>query len=176
MCIITAAAAAAGASIAAAVSAAAGTAVSAAISLSQSAAQKQAAAYQIEQQKKEAQKAEMEAAYERQEGVETARKQKLDSILKTGRERVKTAAGNIALSSSLAINLEEESSLNSELDALNTQNKAESRAQKLIDKRNSLYADAELTSYNSSINSRMSYAKLGLGFINNAPVSFGKAS
>ena len=117
--------------------------------------------YQIEQERKNAKNAELEAAYARQEGVEEARRQKLNSILNMGNERVKFAQGNVALSSETVLNLEDDLRLNTEIDALTTQQKSERKAQSLLDKRDSLYANAELKSFNSKLNSFENLVNLG---------------
>ena len=164
MCIATTAAAA----VATAIAVVAATATSTAVTLSQVSAQKKTAAYQIEKQKKEAKKAEMQAAYERQEGVEEARKQKLNAILSMADEKAQFAGSNIALSSSTVLNLENDAKINSELDALTTQQDAERRAQAYMDRRNSLYANTALTAFNTGLNSKNSYMQLGSGLLTSA--------
>jgi len=167
MCIFTTMAVSTGAAIAVAAAAALSGAVTAGVTLSNISAQKKAAAYQIEQKKKEAKNAEMEAAYERQEGVEEARRQKMKSILSMADEKTKLAGSNIALTSGLVLNLENDNKLNSTLEALSTQKNAERRAAQYMNRRNSLYENARLISYNSRRNASNSYLQLGRGWLNN---------
>ncbi len=173
MCVITATAASTAAMLAFAVVSAATAATTTAVSLSQASAQKKVAAYQIEQSKKEAQNAELQAAYERQVGVEDARKQKLNSILNMHKEKAKFAGNNISLSSGTVLNLEDDLKINSELDALTTQNNSEQKAQNYLNKRNSLYQNAALISFNNKLNSSKTYAQLGINTLNSLPHSFG---
>lgn len=167
MCIITSTVMSTTAMVVMAIASAAAAATSTAVGLSQASAQKKTAAFQMEEAKKQAQKAELEAAYERQEGVEDARRQKLSAILKMSDTKVKMAGNNIALSSSTVLNMENDAKINSELDALTTQNNAEKKAQSLIDKRNSLYQNAALISFNNRLNSSSAYAQLGTNYLNN---------
>lgn len=161
MCIITTTVASTAAMVAMALVTTAAAATSTAISLSQVSANKKLAAYQIEQNKKEAKKYEMQAAYERQEGVESARNQKLNAILSMADKKAKLAGNNVAMSSGLVLNLENDAKINSELDALTTQRDAERKAQNYLDKRDSLYQNAALISFNSKLNRRTAYAQLG---------------
>lgn len=165
MCIITTTVASTAAMVTMALLTTAAAATSTAISLSQASANKKLAKYQIEQNKKEAQKYEMQAAYERQEGVESARNQKLNSILSMADKKAKLASNNVAMSSGLVLNLENDAKINSELDALTTQREAERKAQNYLDKRSSLYQNAALISFNNKLNSRNTYAQLGMSML-----------
>ena len=66
--------------------------------------------------------AEQEAAYQRQEGIEEARRQKLNAILRMGDKKTAIAGRNIALSSQTALNTVEDEKINGELNALTTLN------------------------------------------------------
>ena len=157
MCIITSSIA----TIATAIAVVATTATSAAVALSEVSAQKKVAAFEVEQAKKKAKKAEMEAAYARQEGVESARKEKLNAILSMANDKAKMAGGNIAMSSGLVLNMENENKINSELEALTTKKNAERKAQNYLDKSDDIYANAALKSFNNKLNTTTSYMKLG---------------
>ena len=167
MCIATTTVAAVATAVAATVAAGASTA----ITLSQISAQKKAAEFQMEQSKKEAKKLEMEAAYERQEGIEDARRQKINSILNMTDSKAKLAGSNIAMSSGLVLNLEDDAKVNSELDALTTQKNSERKARNILDRRDGLYANAALTGFNSRLNTRNSYLQLGSSLFNSGTKS-----
>ena len=81
MCIITTAALSTATSVTMALASAATAAATTAVTLPQASAQRKTTEFQAEQMRKQAQQAEMEAAYERQEGIEEARRQKIASIL-----------------------------------------------------------------------------------------------
>ena len=162
MCVITSTIATAAIAIATAAAAATSTAVT----LSQVSAQKKSAAYQLEQNKKEAKNLEMQAAYERQEGVETARRQKISAILNMADDKAKMAGNNISMSSDTVLNLERDVKINSELNALTTLQNSEQKAQNLLDKRNSLYHNTTLIAFNSKLNTKTTYNQLGNNMLN----------
>ncbi len=171
MCIITTTVASTAAIAATAILSTAATAASAAVSLSQISAQKKATAYQIEQSKNQAKNAELQAAYERQEGIEEARQKKLNSILNMHNQKAKLAANNIALSSQSVLNMEEDLKLNSELDALTISQNAEKKAQYYLNKRNNLYQNAALISFNNKLNTNKAYVQLGTSAFNSSSLS-----
>lgn len=103
--------------------------------------------YQTQLLTKQAKKAESDAAYVRQEGIEEARRKKLNSILNMGKEKTTLAAGNIALSSQMSINLIDDEKLNGELDALITLKDSEQKAQNYIYNAEQYYSNAGLTSF-----------------------------
>ena len=146
------------------------TAISTIQTITGDSAQRKIAAYQMEENRQKAKKAEMEAAYERQNGVEEARRQKLNSILNMGNEKAKLAGANIAMSSGTVLNLADDLKLNSELESLTTLNQAERKAQDLMDKRNSLYADSSQIRFNSklkTLNSRYQLGNSSIGLLTN---------
>lgn len=164
MCVISASAAAAITAAVTAVTAG----ISTAVTFTQIDASRKTAAYQAQELRKQAQKAELEAAYERQEGVEEARRQKISAILKMGDAKKSLAGGNIAMSSGLVLNLENDAEINSELDALTTQRNAERRAQIYMNKSSGLYADAALMDFNRRVKASSSYSQIGLGYLSSA--------
>jgi hypothetical protein len=100
-----------------------------------------------------AHKAENEAIYERQEGIEEARRKKLKSILSMGEQQTKIAANNISLSSDMAINLVDDEKLNGELEALNTLKSSEHKAENYMSQAKEYYDNASLKAFNYNTNS-----------------------
>ena len=123
--------------------------VVAAVEIKEIQTQKAESEYQTELYTKQAEKAEKDAAYVRQEGREEARRKRLQSILNMGEEKTSLAAGNIGLSSQMAINIVDDEKLNGELDALTTLKDSEREAQKYMDRAEQYYAQAGLTSFRS---------------------------
>lgn len=123
--------------------------VVAAVEIKEIQTQKAESEYQTEFLTKQAKKAEKDAAYVRQEGIEEARRKRLQSILNMGEEKTNLAAGNIGLSSQMAINIVDDEKLNGELDALTTLKDSEREAQKYMDRAEQYYAQAGLTSFRS---------------------------
>ena len=103
----------------------------------------------------EAKQAEKDAAYERQEGIEQARKERLNSILNMGAKKAAFAASNIAVSSQTALNAVDDEKLNGELSALTTLKTSERRAQSYSDRAISLYNNAALNSFNTKQSYKM---------------------
>ena len=124
--------------------------VVAAVEIKEIQTQKAESEYQTELYTKQAKKAEKDAAYVRQEGIEEARRKRLQSILNMGEEKTSLAAGNIGLSSQLAINIIDDKKLNGELDALTTLKDSEREAQKYMDSAEQYYSQAGLSSFKSS--------------------------
>ncbi len=114
--------------------------------------QKAAAEYQADLTVQQAEKAEKDAAYERQTGIEEARNQRLQAILDMGDEKAAFAAGNIAVSSQTALNAVDDARLNGELEALTTLRESERTADNYIFQAEQLYANAGLTSFNAKQN------------------------
>lgn len=108
---------------------------------------KKEAKYQANVLTKQAEKAKIDAANERQDGIEEARRKRLKSILNMGKEKTTMAAGNISLNSQTALNVVDDEKLNGELDALITLKDSEKRADKYMEKADDLYSDAALTSF-----------------------------
>lgn len=103
--------------------------------------------YRVQVLTKQAKKAEQDAAYVRQEGIEEARRKRLNSILNMGEEKTTIAAGNIGLSSQMSINIMDDEKLNGELDALTTLKDADREAENYMYKAEQYYSDAGLTSF-----------------------------
>ncbi len=103
--------------------------------------------FQADQLVRQAKNAEQNAAYERQEGIEEARRQRLQAILNMGEQKTNIASGNIALSSEMALNLVEDEKLNGELDALTTLKESERRAESYMQSAQKYYEDAALVSF-----------------------------
>ena len=112
----------------------------------------------------EAKYAEQDAVYERQEGIEQARREKLNSILNMAEKKSGIAANNIALSSGTALNVLESEKLNGELDALTTLKNSERRADLQMRTAIKYYNQAELQSYKT----KRSYKKGMLSLISDA--------
>ena len=123
--------------------------VVAAVEIKEIQTQKAESEYQTELYTKQAEKAEKDAAYVRQEGIEEARRKRLQSILNMGEEKTSLAAGNIGLSSQMAINIVDDEKLNGELDALTTLKDSEREAQKYMDRADQYYSQAGLASFKS---------------------------
>ncbi len=109
--------------------------------------QRQVGNYQAALMLEQGRQAEREAAYQRQEGIEEARRQKLNAILKMGDKKAAIAARNIALSSQTALNTVDDEKLNGELNALTTLKNSERKAQTYIDRANDYYRNAQLQSF-----------------------------
>lgn len=88
-----------------------------------------------------------QAAIERQEGIEKARKQKLTSILNMQKEKTLFASNNILATSQTALNIFDDEKLNGELTALNTIKESEDRSNKYLQTANDYYKKASLTSF-----------------------------
>ncbi len=117
--------------------------------------------YQATLMAEEAKKSEKEAAYQRQEGIEEARRQRLNAILKMGDKKAAIASNNIALASATAINAVDDEKLNGELNALTTLKKSEYTARAYIDRANDYYRRAGLQSFKTKNNYRSGLRQLG---------------
>ncbi len=100
--------------------------------------------FQAEQNIRQAKIAERNAVYERQEGIEDAREQKLKSIQNIGRQKTLIASGNIMTSSATAINVFEDEKLSGEIDALKLIDTSEKRARAYTDSAQNQYANAAI--------------------------------
>ncbi len=136
--------------------------VVAAVEIKEIQTQKAESEYQTELYTKQAKKAEKDAVYVHQEGIEEARRKRLQSILNMGEEKTSLAAGNIGLSSQMAINIIDDEKLNGELDALTTLKDSEREAQKYMDRAEQYYEQAGLASFRSK--NRYSNALFGTSF------------
>ncbi len=92
----------------------------------------------------EGKKAEADAAYERQQGLEESRRKKLDSIKNMTAVSAKFAASNLSTNSDTALNLTEDEKQAGELEAVNTINQSERKAKTYMDKADAYYKKAKL--------------------------------
>ena len=120
--------------------------------------------YQATLMMEQGRQAERETAYQRQEGIEEARRKKLNAILKMGDKKAAIAARNIALSSQTALNLVDDEKLNGELNALTTLKKSEYTAKAYMDRANDYYRKAGLQSFKTKNNYRAGLRQLGTDF------------
>ncbi len=95
-----------------------------------------------------AQKAESEAAYERQEGLEESRKVKLNAIKNMGNIKSKMAASNLVSISGTALNLYDDEKSFAELSAIDILDKSEKKAGIYLDKARDYYNQIHLTRIN----------------------------
>lgn len=100
----------------------------------------------------QAKQAQNDAAYERQEGIEESRRKKLQSILKMGDEKAAMASGNIALSSSTALNVVDNEKMSGELDSLSILKSSEKSAKNYMRQSRKYYEQASLTSFRGKKN------------------------
>ncbi len=124
--------------------------------------QKKLGNYQAALMLSQGKQAEQEAAYQRQEGIEEARRQKLNAILKMGDKKTAIAGSHIALSSQTALNAVEDEKINGELNALTTLKKSEHSAQAYIERANDYYRNAGLKSFQTKNNYRKGLLDLGM--------------
>ncbi len=110
--------------------------------------------------RKQAQNAKNEAAVERQEGLEEARKTRLKAILQMGDTKTQLAAGNIATTAGTALNALDTDKLNGDIEALSTIKSSENRAKKYLSQADLYYEKASLSNGLSIFNS---LAKTSLG-------------
>ena len=144
--------------------------LAAAVSVQQIQTQRTVAKYQVSQMKEEAIRNKKKAEEARIEGTEDARNKKLQAILKMGDSTVKLAAGNLSTSSLTLLNVNQQHKLNGELEALNSINNSEKRADNYEFQAEKLYSNAALTSYNSKQQYKMGMMKIA----SNTASSFSK--
>ncbi|MCD7878511.1 MAG: hypothetical protein LUG16_01100 [Candidatus Gastranaerophilales bacterium] len=120
----------------------------------------------------QAKQAEAEAASERQEGIEDARRTRLKAILNMADTKQSIAAGNIALSSATSQYALEDEKKEGELDALKIIKSANKSSDSYLEKAQNYYYQASLNSYkvnnafrNSLVNAFSNAAKLGISKI-----------
>lgn len=94
----------------------------------------------------QAKKTEDRATTELQEGIEKARRQRLNAILNASEQKTLIASGNLGLTSQTSLNIVDDEKLNGELDALTTMKTAQQKYTTYIDRANQYYANAELSS------------------------------
>lgn len=111
--------------------------------------QKAESEYRANLLRKDAKTAKDNAINERQEGIEDARKQRLQAILNMGEEKTNIAAGNISMSSQTALDILDDEKLNGELNALTTLKKSEERASNYMRQSDRYYSNAALLSFNA---------------------------
>lgn len=108
--------------------------------------------YQIRQNMSNALTSEKQAKIEMQDGIEESRRAKLQSILATGDLNSKIAAGNIGLNSMTALNLAETEKMNGEYNSLSLFKTSNGRADSYMNRAQSYYQNAQLTSMNAKTN------------------------
>lgn len=108
--------------------------------------------YNVQQSINQAKIAEKNAAYERQEGIDNARKEKLKLIQVIGNIKSSTAAGNILTGSDMTLNMINGEKELSDFNALDIINKSERRAENYLDKANMYYNNASLISLKTKHN------------------------
>ena len=82
----------------------------------------------------------------RQEGIEKARREKLNAILNMNNIKTKAAASNLSLASESVMNMIDDEKIKGENNALSTLNNSENRSKKYINMANSYYQNASLNS------------------------------
>lgn len=96
----------------------------------------------------EAKSLKKEAAEVRQEGIEEARRKKLNAILNIAEDKTDVAASNLSVNSLTALNLFDDEKLNADIEAQNVLNSAEKKSNAYLEKSNEYYRKAQLSSYN----------------------------
>ena len=94
---------------------------------------------------------EQKAAIERQEGIEEARRKKLDSILNMSEQKANIAASNLGTASQTSLNIIDDEKMNGELEALITTKEADKRVNAYMETSQKYYNQASLNSFNSKI-------------------------
>ena len=130
------------------------------VSAQQIQTQRTVAKYQVRQMEEEARRNKKKAEEVKTEGIEEARNQKLQAILKMGESTAKLAAGNLSSSSVTLLNVNQQHKLNGELEALNKVSDSEKSAENYEFQAEKLYSNAALTSYNSKQQYRMGMMKI----------------
>lgn len=108
--------------------------------------------YNEKQLIEQAKSAERNAAYERQEGIENARRERLKAIQNMGRQTADIAAGNIMTSSSSALSLIGNEKINGELDAINIINSSERKSKLYLESADNYYKQSGLQSFKTKRN------------------------
>ena len=105
--------------------------------------------YNAQMMVSKAKRAENQAAYERQEGIEDARKQRLNAILTSADTKVEIASGNLGVSSMTSLNLLQDDKEEGERDAEKTLRTSEYKASNYIDSANNYYKQSALYTFRS---------------------------
>ena len=103
--------------------------------------------YYTQQLINQGKESENNAAIVRQEGIEKARREKLNAILNMAKTKTNAASNNLALSSETVLNLEQDNLQEGKLNALNTLKSSERKAEQYINSANNYYQKAALNSY-----------------------------
>lgn len=109
----------------------------------------------IENQIKLAKRAEADAAYERQEGIEDSRKERLKAIRNMAEVQSNIASNGISTNSSTSLLLFEDEEEKGELNALDVIDDSERNAKKYMEVYDDYYSKAKLT----SLTAKNKYAK-----------------
>lgn len=145
-----------------------------AVKIQDAASKRKVELFQAEQNIKQAQIAERNAAYERQEGIDEARRQKLKAIQNMGVIKTNLASGNIYSSSETALNLADDEKFSGEMEALKLIDSSEKRAQVYFDSAQNYYARASLNKFrskqvmlNTGLSMMSSFASTAAGMADN---------
>lgn len=114
--------------------------------------------YNAEVMMQEAKQAKTQAAEERQDGIEDARKQRLNAILNIAERKGDIAASNLDVNSQTALNIYDDEKLNGEINALTTIRNANKRSDAYLQTANKYFREAELTSFKGKRKERKAYA------------------
>lgn len=118
--------------------------------------------YKTQQIINQGKEAENNAAMIRQESIETARRQKLNSILNMAKTKTNAAANNLALSSETVLNLEQDDIMQGNLNASATLKNSEEKAKRYINSANMFYQNASLNSLQVKRNYARDIYSLGM--------------
>lgn len=138
--------------------------VSAAVQVQEARVEKAQYEYETDLYTSHAKKLENRATTELQNGIEKARRQRLNAILDGAEQTTIIAAGNLGVTSQTSLNIIDDEKLNGELDALTTLKTAEQKHATYIDKANQYYANAALSATkakNAYIDNTIEYFKTG---------------
>lgn len=138
--------------------------VSAVVQVQEARVEKAQYEYQTELYTSQAKKIENRATSELQDGIEKARRQRLNAILDGAEQTTTIAAGNLGVTSQTSLNIIDDEKLNGELDALTTLKTAEQKYATYIDKANEYYENAELSASKAKyayIDNTFEYFKTG---------------
>lgn len=114
-------------------------------------AEKKAGLYTVQQTIQQAKISERNAAIERQEGIESARKERLKAIQNMASVKTDIAAGNIFTSSTSALYLIDDEKTKGDLNAVDILNESEKRSQAYLNSAMQQYNNAALYTFNTKL-------------------------
>ncbi len=115
-------------------------------------AEKKAGLFASQQIIQQAKISERNAAIERQEGIENARKERLKAIQNMASVKTNVAAGNILTSSASSLALIDDEKTKGDLNAVDILNDSEKRSQAYLDSAMQQYNNAALHTFNTKLN------------------------